>query len=351
MGDERVGMVLCAGLGTRLRPLTSEVPKAAVPVCGVPLLRYAFSLLAGAGVRRVVVNAHHLAGRIVETACAAAQALGQSVVVSREPIIAGTGGALREARAALEGARAIVLMNGDILFDVDLEAALAAHDAAGALATMVLAPMPEGSGYAAVETDASLVVRRVAGRFGPGGEGLVRWHFTGVHILSPELIDRIPPRPFELDVNRQVYPTLFASGLVRGHLASGYWNDLGTPDRYLAANFDLLAGRVPLARFLGADPWRGCARPSAGLYLDPGAEVEEGAVLLPPALVGQRARIARGAVVGPFVVVGREGRVGPAARVERAVVWEGTVLEPGEELASAVAAGKLRVRASAPGLP
>lgn len=313
------GMILCAGLGTRLRPLTALVPKPAVPVCGVPLVRWSLGLLAGAGVRRAVVNVHHLPEAMAAEAGAAAAALGVELLVSREPVIAGTGGALREARPLLEGADAVVVVNGDVLFDVDLGAALVAHAASGALATMALLPMPAGGRYAAVELDEGGRVRRIAGRFGPGGEGLTPWHFPGVHVLSPALLDRVPAAPFEVDVNRDVYPPLMARGLVRGLVTCGYWNDLGAPDRYLAANLDVAAGRVPLARF-------GLAPPPA---IAPGALVEPGAVV-------------RDAVVGAGC------RVPAGARVERAVLWPGTALAPGEAVVDAVAAGALRVPAAAP---
>ncbi len=278
------GMVLCAGLGTRLRPLTARLPKPAVPVCGPPLVRYALGLLAGAGVRAAVVNVHHLPAEMAAAARAAAAELGLDLAVSEEPVIAGTGGALREARRHLGGSDAVVVLNGDVLFDVDLPAALCAHAASGALATMVLMAMPPGATYAAVEADAEGRVRRIAGRFGPGGEGLEPWHFPGVHVLSPALLDLVPAAPFECDVNRHVYPPLMARGLVRGLVTSGYWNDLGTPDRYLAANLDVAAGRVPLGRFGLAAPPR--LAPQA--QVDPGAQVGE-------AVVGAGCRVPAGA--------------------------------------------------------
>lgn len=311
-----VGMVLCAGLGTRLRPLTGRCPKPAVPVCGVPLVRYALGLLRGAGVRRAVVNVHHLPEAMAAAARAAAAELGLDLAVSREPVIAGTGGALREARPLLAGADAVVVVNGDVLFDVDLGSALTAHLASGALATMALLAMPPGGRFAAVELDAWGRVRRIAGRFGPGGAGLTAWHFPGVHVLSPALLDLVPAAPFEVDVNRDVYPPLMARGLVRGLVTSGAWNDLGAPDRYLAANLDVAAGRVPLHRF-------GLARPPA---LAPDARIEPGAAV-------------RDAVIGAGC------HVPAGARVERAVLWEGTALEPGEAVVDAVAAGELRVPA------
>jgi mannose-1-phosphate guanylyltransferase len=322
-------MVLCAGLGTRLRPLTDGVPKPAVPVCGLPLVRFSLALLGGAGVRRAVVNVHHLAVEMARTAADAARALGIALAVSEERVIAGTGGALREARDLLVGADAIVLMNGDVLFDVDLEAVLAAHRATGALATMVLLPMPAGAGYATVELDASGAVRRIAGAFGPGGAGLVPWHFSGVHVLSPEILDRVPAEPFERDVNRHVYPPLMASGAVRGLVVDGYWNDLGTPARYLGASRDVLLGRVPLRRFPGADPRAGTRELGPGVRAAPDAVIDATARLVAPVYVGARCTVPAGATL------------------EDAVLWDETALAPGETVEHAVAAGALRVPATA----
>jgi mannose-1-phosphate guanylyltransferase len=326
MGDV-VGMVLCAGLGTRLRPLTLRVPKPAVPVCGVPLVSWTLGLLAGAGASRAVVNVHHLPEEMVAAAAAGARAAGLPLAVSREPVIAGTGGALREAHAQLAGADAILLVNGDVLFDVDLGAALAAHRASGALATMVLLPMPPGATYATVDVDAGGAVRRIAGKFGPGGAGLTPWHFSGVHVLSPALLARVPDAPFECDVNRHVYPPLMASGAVRGHLAGGYWNDLGTPARYLEASRDVLLGRVPVGRFARVDPLSASHELAEGVRVGRGATFGDGARLVAPCFVGAGAHVPAGALV------------------EDAVLWDGTALAPGERVVHAIAAGTERVPA------
>jgi mannose-1-phosphate guanylyltransferase len=321
-------MVLCAGLGTRLRPLTLRVPKPAVPVCGLPLVSWTLGLLAGAGISRAVVNVHHLPDAMASAAEAGARGAGLPLAISREPVIAGTGGALREARRHLEGADAIVMVNGDVLFDVDLGRALAEHRASGALATMLLLPMPPGARYAAVEVDGTGAVRRIAGSFGPGGAGLSPWHFSGVHVLSPALLDRVPAEPFECDVNRHVYPPLMASGAVRGLVVDGYWNDLGTPARYLEASRDVLTGRVPLARFERADPLGRSRAIAPGIRAGPGAAVDLGATLVAPAFLGAGCRIAAGATV------------------EDAVLWDGTALAPGERVVHAIAAGADRVAAT-----
>jgi mannose-1-phosphate guanylyltransferase len=350
VGGDLVGMVLCAGLGTRLRPLTDLLPKPAVPLGGLPLVRYPLALLAAAGARRAVVNVHHLAGEMERAARESAEALGLPLAISREPVLAGTGGALRQARGLLEGAAEIVVINGDVLFAADLEGALSAHRRSGALATMLLAPMPPG-GYAPVEADAGLAVRRIAG-LGPGGDRLASWHFTGCHVLSPSLLDLVPAEPFACDLNRHLYPPLLSrpGGSVRGYLDAGTWRDLGSPAGYLEAHLDLLEGRLPLGAFPGADPLGGLTPAGPGLWLGPGATVDPAARLEAPAAVGAGSEVESGAQVGPGAFVGRACLVGRGATVRRAVVWDGTAVGPGERVEGAVAADRLRVtaRASAP---
>jgi mannose-1-phosphate guanylyltransferase len=344
--DGVVGMVLAAGLGTRLRPLTDVVPKPAVPVAGLPAIQLALARLRAAGARRVVVNTHHLAEEMAAVATAAARAVAVDLAVSHEIEIAGTGGALREARPLLGGATEIVLWNGDILFDVDLAPVLEAHRRSGALATMVLAPMPPGAAYATVDVDHTMAVRRIAG-LGPGGDALVPLHFTGVHVLSPALLDHVPARPHACDVNRRVHVPLLAAGHVRGVVATGYWNDLGTPERYLAANLDVLAGGARLGG-AGGDPFAGLELRAERVWVARRAEVDPAAHLAGPALVGPGAVVEAGASVGPGVVLGAGSRVGRGAVVDRTVVWAGTAVAPGERLSLAVAAGALRVPAAAP---
>lgn len=342
--DGVVGMVLAAGLGTRLRPLTGVLPKPAVPVAGLPLVQFAFARLLAAGARRAVVNAHHLAPELARVAAEAARSAGLTLSVSHEPVLAGTGGALREARPFLAGAGDVVLWNGDVLFDVDLAAIVADHRRSRALATLVLAPMPPGATYATVDVDRGMAVRRIAG-LGPGGDALVPLHFTGVHVLSPELLDHVPALPFACDVNRSVYPPLLPSGRIRAVVATGYWNDLGTPERYLRANLDLLSGAAPVS-LPGADPFAGLHPGPSRVFVSEDASVEPAARLFGPVLVGPGAVVEAGAVVGPEAVLGAGCRVGRGAVVERSVVWPDTVIAAGERVSRAVAAGKFRVPAA-----
>lgn len=316
-------MILCAGLGTRLRPLTERWPKPALPLLGQPLLRYHLAVLRAAGVQAVGINTHHLPHVMESTARAECERAGLPLHVVHEPVIQGTGGGIRGLRPFLEGGD-FVVFNGDILFPLDLGPVVEAHRASGAAATMVLLPMPEGEKYAAVEMDGEGRVRRIAGH-GPGGEGLRPWHFTGVHVMSPQVFDYMSPQGPE-DINREVYVRMMEAGLpVRGQVVQGYWSDLGTPSRYLATVRDMLAGRVPLER-LGADA----------------PEIEGPAWLGPGCVLGEGVR------VGDSVAVGARARVGAGARLERTAVMEDTDVAAGEALSEVIAFGPHRVPAPLP---
>jgi mannose-1-phosphate guanylyltransferase len=339
-------MVLCAGFGTRLRPLTDKVPKPLVPLCGIPLLRYNFALLQGAGVSEIVINTHHLGAEMEKGALHIAQELGLSLQVSREAKhILGTGGGVKHAEQML-GKETFLLMNGDMIFDLDLRSAIDAHRKAQAVATMVLAPYPRGASYGAVEVDKDFNVRRIAGRGAPVEPGLVRMHFTGVHVLEPGLLSRLPPDG-ESDINRTAYVRLIHEGAkVHGFLQSGYWGDLGAPRSLLKAHLDVLEGRVPLQRFRpGADPLAGVEERSPGVRIHPSAKIDAKAVLAGPLLVLQGAQVAAGARVGPDVVLAAKVRVDRGAQVERAVVWEGAHIGPGERVVDQIAAPGVRLDA------
>ncbi len=337
-------MVLCAGFGTRLRPLTDKVPKPLVPLCGLPLLQYNLALLRGAGVRDIIVNTHHLGAEMEKGARALTTQLGLHIEVSREgKHILGTGGGVRKAQALL-GAGSFFLLNGDMLFDVDLAAALAAHRAAGAVATMVLAPYPRGAAYGAVEVDAALNVRRIAGRGASPEPGLTKLHFTGVHVLESELIARLPAEG-ESDINRTAYVRLIHEGAkVHGFVQSGYWGDLGAPRSLLRANLDTLEGKVPLERFRdGADPFAGTVELSPGVRVHPSAQIDPSAQLTSPLLIHANCVISAGARIGPLVVLGHGVRVDAGVSITRAVCWDQTHLGPGESVSDAIAAPGVRL--------
>lgn len=331
--------MLCAGLGTRLRPLTARLPKPAVPFLGRPLIGYALASLARAGVREVGYNTHHLPEVMAEvfTRACAAQGLAPPLR-SHEETILGTGGGVAGLRDFLSGEVCVVL-NGDVLFGVELAPIIAAHRASKAAASMVLLPMPEGEKFNPVEVNNKGEVRRIAG-VGPGGDRLVPWHFSGAHVLSPELFDFMRPGAVE-DINRDVYPRAIAAGrVVRAHLVDDrrvFWSDVGTPGRYLAAHEEALSARASLEPFGEAGPFFGLRR--EGLSWVHAEAQLGGARVSGPAWFGPRCRLGPGVRVGALVSVGEGALVGEGAHLNRVAVLDGAKVPAGALLEDCIVSG------------
>lgn len=326
----RTAMVLGAGLGTRLRPLTETWPKPAIPFFGAPLICYSFALLANAGIERLVLNTHWLPERMERTAHAEAERLGLTLAVSHEPVIMGTGGGVREARRLI-GDEPFLLVNGDAFLSIDLGVLLADHFDRGDAATMAVAPMPPNENFGGVETGPDLVVRAFTSAR-EANPAHLRWHFLGVHAISPEVFDFIPPEG-EQDINRGVYLAMVRAGRpVRvSPTRIGAWADMGTPKRYREACQDLLSGlcdlgalaeQAPLAAVLLA-PLRSLL-PSQRRFIHPAASVH------PTARIEES-----------VVLEGAE--VGADAVLRRSVVFPETRIEAGERLEDVIAFGALRL--------
>lgn len=298
-------LVLAAGHGTRLWPLTADRTKPAVPFLGRPLVVHALVTLARTGVVEAAVNLHYRP----ESVRAALEALppgGPAVRLSYEPAILGTAGAMDPLRDFLGGGT-FALMNGKVACDLDLGPALEAHRAARALATLVLVENVRRERFREV------LVRpdgRLAG-FGampdPGGRGPAPLAFTGIQFLDPGVLDYVP-RGRTSDTVRDVYPRALADGrTILGVVAKGAWYEPSTPRRYLEAHLE--AERAGASRPEGPSEARALGRqppasPSAaprrvlwpGARVAPGADVEH-AVLCEGVVVPAGTRIREAAVV------------------------------------------------------
>jgi mannose-1-phosphate guanylyltransferase len=231
-------MVLAAGRGTRLRPLTDMCAKPLLPVGDRPAIAHVLGRMRSAGVERIVVNAHHRAADVVAFARA------HGVEVSEEPDLLGTAGGVARAAAALGPGDAIV-WNGDILADVDVEALVAAHARDGAVATLVVRPRRGGEGSVGVDAQ-GWVVRLRSESFGPEAQG---GDFVGVSVLGAWLRSELPERGCL--VADAWIPALRAGRLVRALAYAADFYDIGTPERYWSANMAWLKGRGG-ASFVGA---------------------------------------------------------------------------------------------------
>ena len=240
-------MIFAAGLGTRLRPITEHIPKPLILVGGVPLLGRVLRRVVAAGADRVVVNAHHHVDQ-VEAYLREHDGFGADVRLSVEqPLVLDTGGGLLHAAEHFRRDRPILVHNGDVLSDVDLEALAAAHRASGALATLV--SLPPGEERYLVFDEAGLVGYAPRGEPEPrlvrpaAGEKKQR-DFAGIQMLDPRILDRITER----GVFSIVWPYLRLSAegeAIRAHDAlEARWIDVGTPERLRQAEASVAAGEL-----------------------------------------------------------------------------------------------------------
>jgi len=297
-------MILAAGLGERMRPLSAVRAKPALPVLNRPLLHRTIELLVRHGVREVVINTHHLPETIHE-AIGSGRRWGVRVSWSRETAILGTGGGLRQARSAL-GDGPVFVVNGDVVFDFDLTRLLERHRSSGALVTLGLRPNPDPSEYLPIVTGASGRVVWLPGLPSPPLSGMARM-FTGVQVIETRVLDRLQPG-FSDSIRDLSAPLVQAGQAVFGVPLRGAWYDLGRPALYLRAQLALLRREVG----------------------------KRGVLVHRSARLGGGCRIER-SVVGARVVVGT------GTRVESSVLWEGVRVGEGARVRSSILAEGARI--------
>lgn len=303
-------MLLAAGYGERLAPLTRDLPKPLLPVLGRPLAPQILTRMAAAGFDEVTINLHHLADTVRKAlgdgASLGLRALHFSV---EEGGILGTGGGLKNAESLLRGGGTILVRNSDFLADIALDRALADHRASGCLATLVL--VPRRSGYTPVAIDGD---RRIV-RFGAldGGGETGGWLFTGCHLVEEEVLGLLPSG-VPSQIVSDLYVRLARERRLNAFVHDGLWWEFGTPREYLEGSLAIVdletADRMRLGEF---DPVRplGEARVAEG----PGVEIS-----------------APGLALSGRLVIGLGARLGEGARLEDTVIMPGAWVGPGATL-------------------
>jgi NDP-sugar pyrophosphorylase family protein len=318
-------IVLVGGEGTRLRPLTYATPKPLLPIANQPFLERQLAWLASHGVDEVVLSlgylpaafeAHFPEGRFGD--------LVLRYAVEDHPL--GTAGAIRFAAQGLD--ERVVVCNGDVLTTLDLGALVRFHDARGAEATICLTQVGDPSAFGVVPTrDDGEVVAFVEKP--PKGRAPTNWINAGTYVLEPSVLQRIPER-LPVSIERETFPRMLDDPKRMYAMASdAYWIDIGTPEKYLQAHADVLAG------VLGRDPRPGARETAKGIWVHGDAHVDAEARLEAPVLLGDGARVAAGARVAGSVI-GARANIGAGARVLRAVVHDGGSLEAEAEVIDSV---------------
>ncbi len=308
-------LILVGGEGMRLRPLTSTVPKAVVPLVDQPFLSYMLEWLRRHGVDDVVLSCGFLAAG-VRAVLGDGERFGVKLTYVEEPEPLGTGGALKYAEDLL--AERFFMLNGDVLTDIDLTAQLAQHERTGARATLALVAVADPTGYGLVPLNEDGSVRDFLEK--PGADEAFDGNLVnaGAYIIEREVLAEMAPAGTNISIERDVFPMLVGHGLY-GCPSDRYWLDIGTPSRYLQATFDILEGNV--------ETGVGARLSAAGMRLLD--DVQAKGRVVAPAVVGTDCFVGAGAIVGGRVVLGNGVRIADGARVESSVLLDGVSVGPG----------------------
>jgi len=318
-------LILVGGEGTRLRPLTSTIPKPVLPLVDRPIIAYMLEWLRGHGVTDIVMSCGFLATS-VRNVLGDGSRLGIRLRFVEEPDPRGTAGALKYAEPMLE--ERFLMLNGDVLTDLDLSGQLAQHEATDARATLALVPVDDPSAYGLVHLNEDRSVRDFVEKPSPDAidTNLIS---AGAYVLQRDVLELVPADR-NVSIEREVWPLLIGRGLY-GFPSESYWMDIGSPDRYLQATFDILERNVHTGVDLDAG------------FLDVADDVESGGRIVPPAVVQAGASIAPGGRVGSLAVLGRDVKVGREATIERAVVLQGAEVGAGCQLEQCIVGAGARV--------
>jgi mannose-1-phosphate guanylyltransferase/mannose-1-phosphate guanylyltransferase/phosphomannomutase len=305
-------MVLAAGLGTRLRPLTYEITKPMVPVLDRPVMEHILDLLARHGFEEVIANLHYFPDTIREY-------FGDRLSYHHEPELLGTAGGVR-ACAEFFGDQPFLVISGDALTDIDLGALAARHRDSGGIATLAVKKVSDTREYGVVLHDRDGRVTGFQEKPAPE-EALSQLGNCGIYVFSPEIFDYFPARDFA-DWAQDVFPALLDNDVpFYVHEIHEYWNDVGSLAELRQGTFDALEGELNLGL---------AARELApGVLAADGSQLPAGAQVEGPAWIGEGAQLADDVrLMGP-VVLGRGCRVGAGAQLRSSIVLPGTELAEG----------------------
>jgi len=320
-------LILAGGLGTRLRPLTDHVPKSLLPICNRPFLEHQIRLLAAHDIKHATLLTGYLAGNFSSFAAQMRATLGVELHISTEEKPLGTAGAVRSCLDDMDGTT--IVLNGDVLTNLDITAAIAFHREKAAAVTLVLTPVEDARPYGLVPLDAEARVQD----FLEKPKELVAGEINaGTYVLEPEVLRHVPPGEF-WQFEQQLFPSLLEQGApVFGFVSDAYWLDIGTPQRYLQAHFDVLSGRAQ-------------AKVEGTLVRD-ATTLSDGTTIVPPVLLSH-APVGAGATIGPLTSIAAGSHVGARAHLERSVVHAGAEIGEGALVLDSIIGHDARVQPGA----
>lgn len=326
------GMILAAGYGKRMRPLSSVLPKPLLPVANIPAIEYSINLFKNNGVESTVINTYYKKEDIQDF-FKDKTGLGVDIQFSHEEMLLGTAGGIKRAEKFLREDTFFVI-NSDIIVDIDLKEVIRFHREKGALITMVLRRDEDAERYGIIGVDSESRVKRFL-REGADNRGLTDTMFTGIQVFEPGALNEIPSgRPCELPL--EVYPRLISKGYpVFGYITDKYWMDMGSHKKYLKAHHDILSNKYP--------PFKEIAR-EKNISLNVHEKfIDKNVRIIPPVIIDESCSIKEGCSVGPNVVLGKNSVLDRGVSIKESVVWENAALSDNAEISNSIIGSSVRI--------
>ncbi|MHB8190948.1 MAG: sugar phosphate nucleotidyltransferase [Ferrimicrobium sp.] len=317
-------VIIAGGEGTRLRPLTTTAPKPMLPVVNRPILSHVLELLVRHGCTDVIITVAYL-GNSIRTYFGDGSDMGLQIRYIQEETPLGTAGAVANARDLLTDS--FLVLSGDVITDFDLSEAFSFHQTHGGLATILLTRVPAPTEFGIVMTDDDGAVQHLIEK--PSwGEVFTDTVNTGMYVLEPKVLDRIPTgRP--VDFSHEVFPELLSQGeSFYGHVETGYWADVGTFAGYLQTHRDILDGVVDLS----LPGFRLGDRVFVGRH----CQIDPTAIIEGPAIIGDDVRIGPHAHILPHSVIGNNVRIGGESVVAGGILYDHCYLGERTHVRSAI---------------
>jgi mannose-1-phosphate guanylyltransferase / phosphomannomutase len=325
-------VLMAGGSGTRLRPLTCDLPKPMVPVLNKPIAEHIMNLLRQHQIREVVATLHYLPDAMRDYFQDGNDFGIEITYAVEEDQPLGTAGCVKNISELLDDT--FLVISGDSITDFDLQAAIAFHRKKKAKATIILTRVPNPVEFGVVITDSEDRIRRFLEK--PSTSEIFSDTVnTGTYILEPEVLNYLPPDR-ECDFSKDLFPLLLEKGeAIYGYIAEGYWCDVGHLDAYREAQYDALQGKVKINfNYKERTPgvWVGL-----NTYIDPSAKIEKPVIIGSNCRIGARVNIEGGTVIGDNVTIGAD------ADLKRPIIWNGVTIGEEAHLSACVIARGTRV--------
>lgn len=328
-------VIMAGGEGTRLRPLTCNIPKPMMPIMEKPVMEYAIELLKQYGIHEIAVTLQYLPDEIINY-FGDGRDFGVNLRYYTENSPLGTAGSVKNAESFLDDT--FIVISGDALTDIDLSKAIAFHKEKDSVATLVLKEVAVPLEYGVVVTEKDDRIKGFLEK--PSWSEVFSDKVnTGIYILEPEVFSYYEKNQ-KFDFSNDLFPILMNNKRpMYGYVCEGYWCDIGNIEQYMRCHFDILKGLVKVK--IKGEKYRD------GIWIGENCEINHKAKIEPPAYIGSNCKVYNGAEIGPFTILGKNNIISSFVTIKRSILFDNCYVGSNAEIKGAVLCRKVQLESKA----